>query len=293
MTFLQILINIIYTSCIVILLSYSFAISYYPVKFFNITFAAIISTGAYLTYLLFRQLNIILWIAIPIATFLSAFIGVLFNIFIYRPLNKKKASSLLMLLVSLGIYIILQNCISLLWGDEIRSLQIANVKIGHEIFGAFITNVQIITISVSLTLFMLTIYFLEYNKIGKCIRAVSTNKELASIQGINSERVILWTIGIGSCLAAVAGILVATENGLTPTMGFNLLLSGVIAMIIGGVGSNCGLIGGSILLASAQQLTAYYMDSKWVDAVAYLILIMFLIWRPLGISGKRLKKIEI
>jgi branched-subunit amino acid ABC-type transport system permease component len=64
-------------------------------------------------------------------------------------------------------------------------------------------------------------------------------------------------------------------------------------MIIGGVGSNWGIIGGALLLAISQHLTAYFIDSKWMDATTYIILIFFLLWKPLGFSGKRLKKIEI
>jgi branched-chain amino acid transport system permease protein len=105
--------------------------------------------------------------------------------------------------------------------------------------------------------------------------------------------VILWSFAIGSALGSIAGILVSLDTDMTPTMGFNLLLYGIVAMIIGGVGSYWGLVGGALLLATAQHLSAYYIDSKWMDAVAYIILILFLIWKPLGFSGRRLKKVEI
>ena len=118
------------------------------------------------------------------------------------------------------------------------------------------------------------------------------NPELSNIVGIPSNRVILWAFGIGSALSAVAGILIAFDKNMTPTMGFNWLLYGVVAMIIGGVGSNWGLVGGALLLAVVQCLTAYYIDNVWIDAVAYIILILFLIAKPLGFSGKRLKKVE-
>ena len=80
---------------------------------------------------------------------------------------------------------------------------------------------------------------------------------------------------------------------MTPTLGFNLLLYGVVAMIIGGVGSTRGLVAGSLLVAATQHLAAYYIDTKWMDAVTYIILILFLIWKPLGFSGKLLKKVEV
>jgi branched-subunit amino acid ABC-type transport system permease component len=94
-------------------------------------------------------------------------------------------------------------------------------------------------------------------------------------------------------MAGIAGILIAFDTDMTPTMGFSWLLYGVVAMIIGGVGSTWGLLGGALLLATAQHLAAYYIGSQWMDAVAYIILILFLIWKPLGFSGKRLKKVEI
>jgi branched-chain amino acid transport system permease protein len=134
---------------------------------------------------------------------------------------------------------------------------------------------------------------LQFTPVGKSIRAVSSNPQLCNIYGINSNRIILIAFGIGSALAAVAGILSAMDTNMTPTFGFNLLLYGLVAMIIGGVGSTRGLVAGALLVATAQHLAAYYIDTKWMDAVTYIILILFLIWKPLGFSGVRLRKVEI
>jgi branched-subunit amino acid ABC-type transport system permease component len=289
----QILLNILYSSSIYILLALSFSIIYYVTKIFHIAHAIIITFSAYLIYLFFQQIILFLWLAIPIAILFSIILGILLELFIYKPLRRKNTSPLLMLITSLGLYVVLQNCISLIWGDSSKRIRIGEIKIGNEIFGAYITNIQIITIVVSIILFLLSILFLKYNKIGRNIRAVASNSELANIVGINSDKVILWSFGIGSGMASIAGILVASDTGLTPTMGFNLLLYGIVAMIIGGVGSTWGLVGGALLLATAQHLTAFYIDSKWMDAITYIILILFLIWKPLGFSGKRLKKIEL
>jgi len=125
------------------------------------------------------------------------------------------------------------------------------------------------------------------------MKAISSNLELSSIFGINQNKIFLLAFGLGSCLAAISGILIAFEKDLTPTLGFNLLLYGVVAMIIGGVGSLWGIVGGAFLLSIAQNIGAYYLDSKWMDAIAYIILILFLIWKPLGFSGTRLKKVEL
>jgi len=289
----QVLLNIIISGFLYLLLAQSFSIIFLTTKFFHIAHAAIISFGAYFTFFFFQKCSLSLWVAIPFSILISILLGLLIELVIYKPLRKKKTPSLLILIASLGLYVFLQNLISLFWGDDTKNLRSGDIKIGYNIFEARITSIQISLIFISAILFVLVSVFLKFHKVGKNIRAVSANIELADILGINSENIILWTFGIGSGMAAFVGILVASDTGLTPTMGFNLLLYGTVVMIIGGVGSNWGLIGGAFLLATAQHLTTYYMDSKWIDVVTYTILILFLIWKPLGFSGTRFKKVEI
>jgi branched-chain amino acid transport system permease protein len=290
---MQLLVNIILSTFIYLIVSFSFTLTYQTTKFFHIAHAIIITLGAYFTFLFSIQLNISLWGAVPLAIIGSVIIAVFMELFIYKPLRIQETSSWKMLIVSLGIYVVLQNLISLIWGDDTKSIRTWPIKAGHNIFDAYITDVQIVTIVVSIVLFIATVLYLQYSSLGKQIRAVSSNEELSNIFGICSDRVILWSFIIGSTLASIAGILIVLDMDMAPTMGFQVLLYAVVAMIIGGVGSYKGLIGGALLLATAQHLSAYYIDSKWMDATAYIILILFLIWKPLGFSGKRLKKIEI
>lgn len=295
---IQLLTNIILSFSLYLLVSISFTIIYYPTKFFHLAHAAIITLGAYLTFLFVNQFSLPLPIAIIAAVLAAALIGVICEISVYKQMRHElhefaRINPLAFLIASIGIYVVLQNCISMYFGDDTKIIRTGEVTVGHEIFGAYITTIQIVTICVSLVLFVLTLMFTKYTRIGKQIRAVSSNPELSNIYGINSNRIILICFGIGSALAAIAGILSAMDTNMTPTFGFNLLLYGVVAMIIGGVGSAWGLIGGALLVATAQHLAAYYIDTKWMDAVTYIILILFLIWKPLGFSGKRLKKVEI
>ena len=223
----------------------------------------------------------------------ATLLGMACEILVYRQMRKRNVPALAYLIASIGLYVVLQNCISLFFGDDTKIINTAEVTVGNQIFGAYITTIQIITVFVSIALFIAVNLFLHYTATGKSIRAVASNPELCNIYGISSNKIILIAFGIGSALAATAGILSAMDTNMTPTFGFNLLLYGVVAMIIGGVGSTRGLIAGSLLVATAQHLAAYYIDTKWMDAVTYIILILFLIWKPLGFSGKRLKKVEV
>ena len=220
-------------------------------------------------------------------------IGLLCELLIYRQMRKKKTAALTYLIVSIGVYMILQNVISIYFGDGTKIINTSEITVGHYVAGAYINTIQVITIAVSLVLFVGITLFMKHTSIGKLIRAVSNNTDLSNVYGVNSNRIILITFGIGSALAAIVGILSALDTSMTPTFGFNLLLYGVVAMIIGGVGSTRGLVIGALLVAVAQHLAAYYIETKWMDAITYFILIAFLIWKPLGFSGNRLKKVEV
>ena len=290
---MQLLFLITIVFSLTLIIGFSFSIAYQSGKFFNFSKAIIITFASYFTYLFFIQLRFPIFVSIPLAIVCTAVVGALSEIALYKPLRKRNASHVILMLSSLGLYIVLQNIISLIWGDNVQSVRQGSIRVGHEFLGAHITTIQITTVVVCLALFAACIFFMKYSRVGRNIRAVASNPELSNIVGIPSDRIILWAVGIGSTLMAVAGILIAFDTDMRPTMGFSWLIHGVVAMIIGGVGSYWGLIGGALLLSTAQHLAAFYIGSQWMEAVAYIILILFLIVKPLGFSGKRLKKIEI
>ncbi len=289
----QVFTNISLSALLYLLIASSYSLIYYPTKFFHIAHAAVVTSAAYLVYLFSIQLSIPFPLAIVDGIATAALIGMFCELLVYRPMRKRNRPPLAYMIASIGLYVLLQNTISLYFGDDTKVINTAEISVGHQIFGAYITTIQIITICVSLVLFVGVNLFLHFTATGKSIRAVSSNPELCNIYGISSNKVILIAFTLGSALAAIAGILSAMDTNMTPTFGFNLLLYGVVAMIIGGVGSTRGLLAGSLLVATAQHLAAFYLDTKWMDAVTYVILILFLIWKPLGFSGKRLKKVEV
>lgn len=290
---IQIIINIAISVTLLVLTGTSFSLIYYPTKFFHLAHAAVISAGAYFVYLFASKFSIPFALSVLLAVIAATGLGLLCEVLVYRQLRKRNVPALSYLIASIGLYVVLQNCISMYFGDDTKIINTAEVTVGHQVFGAYITTIQVITIVVSFALFLAVTLFLRRTTMGKSIRAVASNPELCNIYGISSNKIILIAFAIGSALGATAGILSAMDTNMTPTFGFNLLLYGVVAMIIGGVGSTTGLIAGSLLVATAQHLAAYYIDTKWMDAVTYLILILFLTWKPLGFSGKRLKKLEV
>ena len=286
---MQLVINIIYAASIYAIVAYSYYFVYSAWKFFNISHAAIIALGAYVAFEIKRQLAWNIFIVIPFSAAITAIIAATVSLLIFKPLQKRNASSMEMLVASLGIYLVLQNLISLIWRDAPKSLCSWPVTIGHNILGAYITNEQILVIVVSVALLGVLLLFSKKTTIGKSIRAVASDSVLANVSGIDSDAVVLWAFAIGSGLGGLAGILIAVDVDMTPTMGMNAFMMGVVTVIIGGVNSIPGIALAALLLAMAQHFGTWYIGSQWQDAIAFVILVLFLLFKPEGFLGKRVK----
>jgi branched-chain amino acid transport system permease protein len=293
MNFSQYLVNSLIAFSYLVLIGLGFSLYYSTTRFFNFAHAAIFTLGAYFTYLFKIQMGFPFVLAIFLAIFLSSILGCLLDLTIYRPLRKKRASSMILLLTSLGIYIILQNLISLLFGDDTRSIQIWEVKEGINIFGARITSIQIFMICIGIILSIMITMFMLLSKTGKAMRAIASDPELSEFVGIDKNKIFIRTFAIGSTLAAIAGILVALDVDMTPTMGMRTLMMGVVAVIVGGVGSIPGVALGALLLGFTQQLGIWTIGSQWQDAIVFIILIIFLLFKPEGFLGKKVKMAKL
>ncbi len=289
----QLLVNGIIAGSIYALVALGFGLIYNTSRFFHFAHGAVYTVGAYLAYIFSALWNIPVFLSLPLAVLGASLLGTLIDLVIYRPMRIKGASPLVLLLASLGIFVVFQNLISLIFGDETKSIRGGLVREGIEVFGARITQIQIMLIVVSIFLFVVTSFILKKTKIGKALRAVANDQELAFVQGVDSNKAILFAFGIGSALAAVAAILIAFDTDITPMMGFNALLMGVIAVIVGGIGSIPGAYLGGLLLGLAQHLGVWKLPSQWQDAIAFVILLVFLLIKPQGFLGRKLKKVEV
>ena len=289
----QIINNGIIAGIIYAIIALGFTSIYRTIKFFHFAHGVIYATGAYLAYALFILLGINSILSIFLSIALATLLGIAIDRFIYYPLRKHKTSNLVFLLASFGVFIFLQNLLQLIFGAQILTLRTGPIKEGHHILGAVITDIQILIVVVSLILFLLTWLFIQKSKLGKAIRAVSDDSTGARVVGINSEKVILTAFAIGSALAGVAGILISLETNIEPTMGFNAILKGIIASIIGGIGSIPGALFGGLFLGLAENLGSWKIQAGWKDTIAFAILIIFLLLRPSGIMGVKTEKEKI
>lgn len=283
--FLQLLINGLIAGAIYALVASGFSLIYSTCKFVHFAHGATIAFSAYFLYFFFATLGLSFWPAVILAIICACILGWLMNKIVYKKLRKRKASNVILLIASFALLILLESLILMLFGADVKTIGFIKIAKGLEFLGAIITPLQIVIIAVSIVLLVLLYLFMKKTKIGKAMRAVADNKDVAEIVGISSEKIYAYSFIVGSAIAGIAGILVGLEQNLEPTMGTNLMIKGFTGAIIGGIGSVPGAILGSFLLGLVENFGIWFLPSGYKDAIAFVILFIFLLFRHQGILG--------
>ncbi|MBW3004160.1 branched-chain amino acid ABC transporter permease [Candidatus Woesearchaeota archaeon] len=285
MVFTQLLVNGLIAGAIYALVSSGFSLIYSTCKFIHFAHGATVAFSAYFLYFLFSVLGLNFWLSVIFAIVFASLFGLLMNIIVYEQLRKRKASSIILLIASFALLIFIESLILILFGADVKTIGYIKVAKGLEFIGAVITPLQIFIIATSVILLVLLYIIMKKTRIGKAMRAVSDNKDVAEIMGISSKRIYSWSFVIGSAIAGVAAILVGLEQNLEPMMGTNLIVKGFTGAIIGGIGSVPGAVLGSFLLGFAENFGIWFLPSGYKDAIAFIILFVFLLFKPKGILG--------
>ena len=283
----QLVLNSIIAGSIYALIALGFNLIYGATKFFNLSHGVMAAIGGYTVFYFAKTLGWNLPLSIVVGVLLAGLIGYALDKLVYFPLRKRKASNMVLLVASLGLFTAIQAIIAILFTSQFQTLSqnISGQRI-YEILGGVITQTQLTILISALVITVGLVLLLKYTMFGKAIKAVSDDEEVAKIVGINTNKIISYVFFIGSAIAGLGGILVGFDTGIEPTMGFALLLKGVIAAIIGGVGSiYCALIG-AFLLGFVENFGIWQISGEWKDAIAFILLILFLIFRPRGIMNK-------
>jgi branched-chain amino acid transport system permease protein len=241
--------------------------------------------GGYATYF-FYSVTHNFFFSIILAVVMSTLIGMAMEVFVYKHLRRHNASGLIYLLTSLGLLLVFQNIVSLLFGDEIRIIPFPEKFLeSYEIYGAVVTSEQLLTVCITIILSILLVVFMK-TKTGLFLKALSDNNFLAKAMGIDVDRMMVITYAIGSGLAGIAGVLVGAETTIHPAMGFTGTLYAMLACIVGGIGNVTGTIIGSLIIGMVQSIGVNFLAPEWKDTLALGVLLLVLLVRPHGITAK-------
>lgn len=283
----QLILNSIIVGAVYSLIALGFNLIYGATKFFNLAHGVVSAVGGYMVFYFARTLGWNVYFAIVFGVLLAGLIGYGLDKVVYLPLRKRKASNMVLLIASLGAFTAIQAIIAILFTSQFQTLSqnVGTQKI-YEIAGGVITQTQLIILISGIIIMVGLALLLKYTMFGKAVKAVSDDEEVAKIVGINTNNIIGYIFFIGSAVAGLAGILVGYDTGIEPTMGLGLLLKGVIASIVGGVGNIYGGFLGAFLLGFVENFGIWKISGEWKDAIAFGLLIIFLIFRPRGIMNK-------
>lgn len=284
--FAQLFINGLISGAIYSLVALGFALIFGTTRFFHFAHGGVYACAAYLAYFLTIQRE---WAVVPaacVAVAFSASLGMFIEVAIYRPLRQRQASALILLISSLGVFLIIQNALAMKFGDEQLSLRTGAITEGFDFLGGRITSVQSFIILISVLASTAVFIFLRGNRVGKLMRAVACNPSLATVTGIPVNRIILGAFGLGSALAALAAVLVSLEQDLRPDIGMTALLMGFAAVIVGGVGSIQGAFWGGFLVGLTQSFGIWKLPSMWQNTIVFAFLTAVLLLRPAGLFGE-------
>ena len=280
----QLILNGLISGSIYALVAIGFSLVLKISRFLNFAHGGVYTLAGYFTFLLIATFRLEPSVAFPIVCILTVLVGCSIEFSVYRPLRKRNASSSSLLIASLGIYLALQNLISLFWGNDTKTIRAASIVEGHRLMGARITTVQIMIVVVTLIATAGLVALFKTN-FGRALRAVANDLDLAESVGIQTDRMILGAFAVSSLLAAVAAMLLCFEMDLTPTSGFKLLVMAIVATIVGGLRNLVGAAIGGFTLGIAQNLAVWKLPTKWQDCIAFALLVGCLLLRPTGFAG--------
>lgn len=271
-------------AAVLALASVGFTLQFAVTNVLNLAFAAVMIASAYVAYLL-NENGVNIWIAIVPAIAAGAILSVLLNRVIYTPFQRRRASPIALVIVSLGMTLIIEFTTQAVAGPTNVSYTMRQgATIGVGSFQLQVVQYVIIAISVAA---MIGIHLLmTYTRLGKSMRATAANRDLARSCGVRTGHVVTATWAISGGLCGLAGVVFAMNSGSFGATSADLFLVVILAAVfLGGPGEAYGAMLGALVIGLATEVSAAVIQPDYKDVIAFLILLAMLALRPAGILG--------
>ena len=257
----------------------------------NITHFAQGAMGMFNTYVaavIVDQFNLPLWIAVPVSLMTAVLLGFLVDFFIIR--RAKNVAPIAKQIITLGLIMIFVGIAPLLFGADPLNLP-RFIPNGHAtILGANISYNGILNICLGLVIMGVLFYVLQKTKLGIAIRTTSSNEKVARLMGVPTRNVTLFSWALAACLGCLAGIMNAPQTTVTTSVMDSVQINALIACVLGGFQTFYGPIIGAYVIAICSNMLLFYVDSVWGIQIMYLLVLIFIVFRPQGIIGKKIVK---
>lgn len=280
---LQQLANGIALGCVYSLIAVGFTMVFSVIEVVNFSHGAVFMLGAYLG-LTFLSFGIVP--AMALSMVIMAVVGALLEKATIYPLRRAGASRVVFLVSTLGVLTCLTGVAEIVWGTDVLAFRLPSQPRLLEFGSVTVSTLELVILAVTLVAMAGLQMLLYRSKVGRAIRAVNENPRAASAVGVNVDRIISLNFVIGSSLGALGGVLVGVYYGsLHPSISFGAGIKGFVAAVLGGMGSVPGAVLGGLALGMAETLGGGYVSFRYKDAIAFILLIVMLVFRPSGFLG--------
>lgn len=248
----------------------------------NFAHGAVFMIGAYVGFSAAAVGNY--WVGLVVAVIVLAVLGGLLDAFVFRPLQRH--DPLVTVLVTFGLLMVLEDFAQIVWGKDFRTMAVpellsGTVQIAGEAFPVYRLMVMAVAGTVALGLML----WLRYSRIGLFVRASSADPVVTAIQGVDTNRVSITVVAIGTALAGLSGTIAAPLLSLSPSMGGYILVESFIVIVIGGLGSFGGALIAALVIGQIYNFGVVHLP--WASTmIPFLLMVAVLIWRPQGFAGK-------
>jgi len=284
---LQQIINGLTLGIIYALVAVGYSLVFGILRLINFSHGSVYAFGAHMS-MLFLGFNFGLVPAVAASLAATGLLGVFIDKTGLEPLRKKKSKGISALITTIGISYIIQNLLMIVFGSQTKFFPKLFDYGNFTLFGSLVGVRQIVIFAIALLLLGLLTYVVNFTKVGLAMRAIEQNQKAAHLMGINVNSVITFTFFLGGASAAIAGTLIAGYYQMVyPVMGFMVGLKAFAAAVLGGIGILYGSIVGGLFIGLSETFAATYLGGSYRDAIAFLILIIVLLFKPSGLFGKK------
>jgi neutral amino acid transport system permease protein len=264
---------------------------YGTLRIVNFAHGDYVTFGAYAALVANVTMGLPIYVAAVLALVATVVLGVTLEYSLWRPLRRRGARLLTVLIVSIGLALVLRHLISLVFGADRRRYNV-DILSTYEFAGLRVAPTNLAVIAVSVTLVTLVALGLSRTRVGQALRALADNRDLASASGIDTDRMTVYAWALGSGLAGIGGVLVGLlQTSFDPNSGFNVLLMIFAAVVLGGIGNAYGALVAGIVLGIAMELSTWSalgggLSPIHKPIVAFSVLVTVLLVRPQGLLGQ-------
>jgi branched-chain amino acid transport system permease protein len=269
------------------MMAYGLGLIYGVLRIVNLNHGGMIMAGAYAGWWLHDSFGIDPYLALLPVTLAAFFLGwFLYKVFVHR-LPRGAAGGVQSLLLLFGIWLVLRNGAYLLFTGNDQTIRTSYSTRAFPFFGAFISVNRLAVFAIAIVALLLLHALLTRTYVGKAIRAVAQNADSCTLVGVPVDRIYALTFGLGTALAALAGLLGATLFSFNPGFGSTELLKSFVVVVLGGLGSVAGTALAALVLATVEVFAILVLPSYLTSAVGFVLLVLVLVLRPGGLFGQR------